>query len=1006
MTFGDEALAWVNNTVAKQSHDLADADYRARTQAFHLDGRADVLGRSQAEAADLESIAKELQSLDAFQGDEMQTAVRREEVAQLILAALYRARSNIAESRRRLDVLDAQPSRVGFVRDGLGAVGRETLLLSLAEIGKTSEASLGGRYTIYVSVTLNEDGSYQSSDMTVAGTAGTVGGALINIGAESDNPYLIAAGAVLEFGALTYEGIKYAGCQEKLENQRAEVRQATTLLPGKLITADAQWALYQQHYADQLTIFHPSSAPMRSYLDELDERWKVLFAANGVRLALAQQDLTDVKIKEIQSSFQNGDPTGIFKNIALTQVASDVQHINTFIAGVDRNPLLSCATSEGFSARDDATDGLDFVRTQMTEIRKGGDFAPLYDLLDNSVARVDRARHGIPPAPKTAPKRCKLAAPFNATAYTLHEGALPLITVGSRADVVDLGRSSVARQITPAIAPRLTLVAFDPGTPAGSICAVFSNGSVYSCSSSGAGRPYDGEFNHGSGNPQSDVLWGASDGGYAADAHRVSQKISDASRNIDRRITSLTNHTSAVGKAVPDWISKNGAALGQLVQQVEGSTKGDQQNETKFENETANLEADAKHRIDDFLKSPGDLQTSQDLIASFKGVDFSLPSLPATAVVPDVPVITGVTAAKAAFGDRKSVMSQRIERERLKEASELTGLNASLGAQLVDMADRFEARGAHDLANDMLLDAASIRFAKRGALKTAQITVVQPDGSLASVPWKPSEGFPANALVQRSRAFSAVDGAYVAESSALRQVLSGGGPNATERGAVLDTADTAEQLASQSFYSGNILTGERLQRFAMGMADIASRFIPGVNWGRDVYEAVSGEDMFTGKHLDDVSRTIAILGAVSAGVLDDAVGAAHAVEELEALEKLGQLGLPAERCKEILDAAKNVRMDGLRIDPHALEAMAAEPLGEITREEVKDAVNRGSKWFNTEEQTIVAIERDVAPGEVRVGVGIDMDSKVIPTAYRELKSDAELETAIFGKNGRYIPLIK
>jgi hypothetical protein len=1000
-TFGDEALTWVTTRVPQQSHDLADADYHARAQNFQLEGRASILARSEAEAADLDAIDRELQTLDQFAGTEEQVAVRRQEVSQLILAALYRVKSDLTETRRRVVAIDITPSKDYFVREGLSAVGRATLLSSVQDLGDSTATTLSGHYSIYFSVTLNADGTYNTSDLTNGGVVATVGGAM----AESEVPIVSWIGWGIVAGVTIYEAIEGDVCLQRFDQQYAKVKQAISLLPSELISSDDQWALYQQRYGEQLAIFKPSSTATLAFLDSLDSRWQILFAANAARIAAAQSALTDSKIKDIQQSFKNGDPSGVFKDIAITRVATDIGNINGFTARTPTDPRLNCSGAIGISAREDAMDGLTFAKSEMAEIRKGGDFSPLFDLIDNSIGRIDRAASQIPPAGRARRVACKLPSQGVQAVRHTATAASPG-KEGLQASLVAPVPSRMRQPTSPGA--QFRLAALQSGNPVGSVstCVVVSNGGVYTCGQPSDGSPYDGEFNHGSGNPESDVLWGSNDGGYASDARRASQQVAAASANIASRIFNLNSRTSAVAQAVPGWLSMNDSALGQLTQDTTTATNNDSSYETGFEQSTAAINASIKQDISNFLQSANSVDASRNLISGFQGVDLSVPSAYPSQITPTVPVITGITTGSSDYQGRSTDVAKRIERERLKDNSSLTGTPLSLANQLVDTADSLEKIGSDGLASDLVLDAASIRYAQSGSLGSARITVVNDDGSLASIPYQPANGFPANALVQKAREFASGDTLYSMQSSTLRQALSNGASDSQRRGAVLDRADNAEQLAKSAFASGDVLTAGRLQKFALGMVDIATRFIPGINWGRDVYEATTGKDLFTGNDLDDFNRTVAILGAISGGVLDDAVGAAHATEELEALEKLGQLGLPEQRCKDILKAAKEFAYDEKNLTTHALDEMEHDALGEVSKSEVKDAINNGEKWYNTAEQTIVSIERDPASGEIRVAAAMDMDNQLITTAYREAKTDAQLLVDTIGGKGRYIPLIR
>lgn len=53
---------------------------------------------------------------------------------------------------------------------------------------------------------------------------------------------------------------------------------------------------------------------------------------------------------------------------------------------------------------------------------------------------------------------------------------------------------------------------------------------------------------------------------------------------------------------------------------------------------------------------------------------------------------------------------------------------------------------------------------------------------------------------------------------------------------------------------------------ALALLDLAVSLAPGIGWGRDVYEAVTGKDLFSDEPLDSLGRTAAVIGMVSAGL--------------------------------------------------------------------------------------------------------------------------------------------
>lgn len=78
--------------------------------------------------------------------------------------------------------------------------------------------------------------------------------------------------------------------------------------------------------------------------------------------------------------------------------------------------------------------------------------------------------------------------------------------------------------------------------------------------------------------------------------------------------------------------------------------------------------------------------------------------------------------------------------------------------------------------------------------------------------------------------------------------------------------------------------------------DLATSFTPGVSWGRDIYEAITGKSLIDGGELDTFSRSMAVLGVVTVGfgskigkamkVMGRAMKGANAADTMRISEKL------------------------------------------------------------------------------------------------------------------------
>lgn len=79
---------------------------------------------------------------------------------------------------------------------------------------------------------------------------------------------------------------------------------------------------------------------------------------------------------------------------------------------------------------------------------------------------------------------------------------------------------------------------------------------------------------------------------------------------------------------------------------------------------------------------------------------------------------------------------------------------------------------------------------------------------------------------------------------------------------------------------GDYSSAESAREVALAMLDIALGLTPGVGFGKDVYEAISGESIVTGEPLSDDARLLAAIGAMSLGIADEGVKLGKVIDEL------------------------------------------------------------------------------------------------------------------------------
>ncbi len=979
--FGDKALNWVKNDVERQSRELSRTDYIGRTFNYRIVGYERLHTRLAEMEADLDTIAQQILALDTSKRADVALAVEREQLSERLLTKLYQLAAWLQSVEQQNASLLAPTSLESFRRDGLAAVGRETLIASVRELGESSAKSLGGRYGVYIEVTFDNDGNPQSGHAnTTAGMTSTVGVALIKTG----DPYAIAAGAVLIIGGAVVDET----CRRKWDEQRDRLRDASQLLPSKLITEPEQWATFQTAEKDSIALFADNGKNVGKAIEALASRWKTLFEANAARAGAAEAVLTSAKIESIRTDLEAGlDPAEIRGQVAIAEAAAGIGNINAAIARGRVSVLTSCLDTEGIKAEEDQRDIVRFSRAQFEAFRAQAAFVPLHALLDNSDLLATTAAAEITAeGPTGAGRTCGVASARAAvnTAKILAASKVPEIP--REFEEMTQKISSMALRQTGSKTKRTDWrrdAAMFAASPGVSYCVLARQGSVYACG--GGGARYGGGFND-SGDPRRDIHGGANDAGFAQDSRRLSTEVDAASANIDRRIRDASKRVTDARTALPVWLASNSGALNRTV----AETLKDQQNdgivELEFRAKAGPLLARVDQHLRDFATSAADLAAVADLVRAVGGADMSLPQLPRSELPPLLPEIIGITAVETAFGAGSSDIEREAMREGWKAEQELSGDTRALelSRALVSEAVRTgQAAGGASIpiTRELLRDSASLRFAATGRLARAEISVVKPDGTIAREPLSNIQNLPENALLNVARNFRLDQDYYRTTATALRNTLDAGAPYAGRRGAILDVADGLLGHSQESFIAGDLPQAQAWLEMALGTLDIATRFIPGVDWGRDVYELVSGRDLFTGETLSTFDRVSALIGVVSAGVGN------NGLQVFRVIEKLPKI--PTDKWDEIYEFARTAdadTLDTLRVSEHALERMGSR---HISTDDIRKSLDNHKPFWNRERGTYVAVGNELK-AEGRVGVAVNIETGVVTTVMHMPKTNAEI----------------
>jgi hypothetical protein len=516
------------------------------------------------------------------------------------------------------------------------------------------------------------------------------------------------------------------------------------------------------------------------------------------------------------------------------------------------------------------------------------------------------------------------------------------------------------------------------------MCILYRHGAVYACGSSGAtGGSYGDQFNNGGGNPNGDVLGAGSDGGYAQDNRHVSDKISEVSSNIEARIADVSRRSDEVRTALPNWVDSNNAYLSQRQGESAAGSAAASQSRSSFSTAHAAEIATAKAQIDAFVAQPLDPSHTAQLVNQIGGTVLSLPDVPADAVVPELPSVTGISARDRAYpGMTADPVGMAIARERLKMAVLPLGSVARVEAdRALNAANAFKAN-APALSNALLRDAAAIRFLGSGKRATAELTTVLDDGSISTAVVNDLTKLPPDTLLARSDHFGEEMSTFQIRKSSLQAAIDDGRADAVQIRSVL-SADDVRQRAQGLFFSGDVIDGEKAMKAALLILDVATSLTPFVSEGRDIYEAVTGKNLITGEDLDNVARTAAVIGAISGGLGDKPLAA------LRCIKKLTSLGETAEEAEKIVVAAS--KMDSLTVHfaDHVLEEAASDPLRPIERHLIDDTLDFGERWWDVDKRSILSIETDAQHAE-RVVTTYKHDQNIVTTVYWESRTDEEM----------------
>jgi hypothetical protein len=855
VTFGDDLFEWVDRDARRQSLALAEADFDSRAN----NSRVIEYGALTKVATEL---AAALNLVTAAQADGETRRMRMEEAAAALdlqrestamLDKLLASGDQVALLRQRLAALAQAPSRQSFRAFGGPQIGRTTMLATFPGIVTNAEETLFARYSVYVSVTFNSDGVAQNGSADLGGNEYVAAGD--GVAAEliaSGEPYAVMIGSAwYGIRALVFVG-ETAECEERIAQQKERARAAMTRLPTLLPSEDELYALHERLDTEAIARFAEMQSVFTANAEAIERRWRNLLALTLARQHVAAKTLTVSKVDRLRRAYDRGDPLGrIFDQVALTRMTKEIRELQRVVLQEEIDIAGACRNLTGALAAETLLDRRREAVAQLEALVVAKSLAPLQDTMNRVASRL---RQPVPRAVRlsqaTGDLPCTEA--WRSRQAMLRTTAPQKVALKSAAIATLQSNLPAATAIDAHWAPPL--------------CIIYRSGRSYHCGQPPAGDPgLAGEFPGGPNSSYRRVREGANDGGFAKDVRRIESDIWAAKANIDQRTADLREKNRAIAATFPEWTASNRA----------GTQTAKEENTGKLAAETATREMVATRdavvlqemgeRLSQFARDSTDPAVLRDLIRDTGAVDPALPALPEDSIPADGPVLSGLTQRERIYPPEASAEQRRIAREERKGAALSDTSRSAVHGRLSTTAKRFTAGGTADgevVATALRGDAASLRFYERGVIPQASVTVVGADGSLQSRAYTGGP-LPVDSIVERIERFD-IQRLILGQQQALARVaLAGDAVDKRPRQSMLTFSERLSGSAGQAFYSGRILDGEALLEVAQVAADLVTAWTPGVSWGRDVYEAVTGENLITGEQLDGFSRTVAVIGAVT-----------------------------------------------------------------------------------------------------------------------------------------------
>lgn len=211
----------------------------------------------------------------------------------------------------------------------------------------------------------------------------------------------------------------------------------------------------------------------------------------------------------------------------------------------------------------------------------------------------------------------------------------------------------------------------------------------------------------------------------------------------------------------------------------------------------------------------------------------------------------------------KTQLTEKARKQSLRSLSDLLEKEQGLHAMIKADVETYREKVKHiyDSPSDSQFDSSSINESIRQYHEEAE-TGINYDGIPDPIPTT-LEQYPFRTPLRSPEGRSLLNSKRYAEFTRTQVPLSD--ENYVAKMDLVDLAEANIHYADELFSQQSTEEGHDVLVLVNELLDTAVSFLPGIGWGRSVYEAMRGVDLFTGKQLSDLDRTLAVIDVASLG---------------------------------------------------------------------------------------------------------------------------------------------